>query len=83
MKLMNKGFRTTLNGNNGLSVEATSDGAEAYGGVFKNFGNGDVRFAHSSGMMIDSHTKAKTGFNARCSHLLHGLLCFASLSNLS
>jgi len=64
LKLMNDGFTTTLNSGNGLFVNAIQDNQD-YGGVFKNFGNGDVRFAHSSGMMIDSFTKARKGYNAR------------------
>lgn len=65
LKLMNKGFMTTLNSNNGLIIDALADD-QPHAAIVKNFGNGDVRFAHSSGMMIDSHTKAKTGYNARC-----------------
>jgi len=65
LKMRNKGFGTVLNGNNGLLVYARHDDQD-YGAIFKTFrNNGDIRFAHSSGMMLDSHTNAKLGYNAR------------------
>jgi hypothetical protein len=65
LKLRSKSFATTLNGAvNGLHVYAVQDNQD-YSGVFKNYGNGDVRLAHSSGLMVDAQTRAKSGFNAR------------------